>query len=41
VALATHDGNAANLMVGSGMQQARDTRVEQAVKAVRNREGGT
>jgi hypothetical protein len=28
-------------MTGSGMQQARSTRVEQAVKAVRNRGGGT
>jgi len=39
--LAARDGNAANPMVGSGMQQARDTRVEEAVRAVRNREGGT
>jgi hypothetical protein len=39
--LAKRVGNVANLMAGSGMQQARDTQVEQAVKAVRNREGGT
>lgn len=41
VDLADRGGNTANLMAGSGMQQARSTRVEQAVKAVRNREGGT
>jgi len=41
VVLTTSDGNAANLMAGSGMQQARSTRMEQAVKAVRDREGGT
>jgi len=41
VNLADRERNAANLMAGSGMQQARGTRVEQAVRAVRNREGGT
>jgi hypothetical protein len=39
--LAKRAGNAANLMAGSGMQQARSTQVEQAVRTVRNREGGT
>ena len=34
-------GNAANPRVGSGMQQARDLRAEEAVEAVRNREDGT
>jgi len=33
--------NAANLMTGCGAQQTRGARVEQAVKAGRNREGGT
>jgi hypothetical protein len=28
-------------LAGSGVQQTRDRRMEQAVKAVRNREGGT
>ena len=41
VHLADRDGNTANLMAGSGMQQARSTQVEEAVRAVRNREGGT
>ncbi len=39
--LALHGGNAANLMAGSGTQQARSTQVEQADKTVRNREVGT
>jgi len=30
-----------NLRIGSGMQQARRLRAEQAVEAVRNREDGT
>jgi hypothetical protein len=33
--------NAANLMTGCGVQQTRIARMEQAVKAGRNREGGT
>jgi hypothetical protein len=34
-------GNAANPRVGSGMQQARDLRAEEAVEVVRNHEDGT
>jgi hypothetical protein len=33
--------NAANLRIGSGMQQARDFRAEKAVEVVRNHGDGT
>jgi len=34
-------GNATNLRVGSGMQQARDSYAEEAVEVVQNHEDGT
>jgi len=34
-------GNAANLMTGSGMQQARDLRAEETIEVVQNHEDGT
>jgi hypothetical protein len=35
------EGNAANPMTGSGMQQARNLRAEETVEVVRNHEDGT
>jgi len=34
-------GNTANLMTGSGMQQARDLRAEEPIEVVKNHEDGT
>ena len=34
-------GNTANLMTGSGMQQARDLRAEETIEVVQNHEDGT
>jgi hypothetical protein len=34
-------GNTANLMTGSGMQQARDLRAEETIEVVKNHGDGT
>jgi hypothetical protein len=37
----SESGNAANLMIGSGMQQARDLRAEETIEVVKNHGDGT